>query len=183
MTPRIIPAGHDKILRMTRLQCHSRAVHRAGAGRLLRRRRGAGAADSAAARCRGRAGRRACARRPTSRARCSRPAPAPGIRAPTRRSPSITRGGRRTADVRQFGLARASQSTFGLDEVITGWTEGVQMMVEGEKRRFWIPGSLAYDGAPGTPAGHARLRHRADPHRVVRFKIFLWLAACGLRCR
>ena len=27
------------------------------------------------------------------------------------------------------------------------------MMVEGEKRRFWIPGRLAYDGAPGTPQG------------------------------
>ena len=37
--------------------------------------------------------------------------------------------------------------TIGLDEVITGWTEGVQMMVEGEKRRFWIPEGLAYRGA------------------------------------
>ena len=44
-------------------------------------------------------------------------------------------------------------STFGLDEVIPGWTEGVQMMVEGEKRRFWIPASLAYDGQAGKPQG------------------------------
>lgn len=43
--------------------------------------------------------------------------------------------------------------TFGLDEVIAGWTEGVQMMVEGEKRRLWIPESLAYEGRPGRPAG------------------------------
>lgn len=50
-------------------------------------------------------------------------------------------------------VARGTPSTFGLDEVIAGWTEGVQMMVEGEKRRFWIPGRLAYDGAPGKPQG------------------------------
>jgi len=26
-------------------------------------------------------------------------------------------------------------------------------MVEGEKRRFWIPSRLAYDGQPGMPQG------------------------------
>lgn len=40
-------------------------------------------------------------------------------------------------------------ATFRLDGVIPGWTEGVQMMVEGEKRRFWIPASLAYGESPG----------------------------------
>jgi len=50
-------------------------------------------------------------------------------------------------------VARGQPATFGLDEVIAGWTEGVQMMVEGEKRRFWIPGALAYDGKPGRPQG------------------------------
>ena len=58
----------------------------------------------------------------------------------------------RRADVRQFRF-HGEPTTFGLDEVITGWTEGVQMMVEGEKRRFWIPGRLAYDGVPGRPQG------------------------------
>ena len=43
--------------------------------------------------------------------------------------------------------------SFPLDRVIAGWTEGVQLMVEGEKRRFWIPGALAYDGQPGRPQG------------------------------
>ena len=37
--------------------------------------------------------------------------------------------------------------------VIAGWTEGVQLMVEGEKRRFWIPAALAYEGRPRGPQG------------------------------
>jgi peptidylprolyl isomerase len=43
--------------------------------------------------------------------------------------------------------------TFGVDGVIPGWTEGLQMMVEGEKRRFWIPARLAYEGVPSRPQG------------------------------
>ena len=30
--------------------------------------------------------------------------------------------------------------------MIKGWTEGLQLMVEGEKVRFWIPEKLAYQG-------------------------------------
>ena len=60
-----------------------------------------------------------------------------------------------TTDGKTFdsSLSKGKPITFGLDEVIPGWTEGVQMMVEGEKRRFWIPGRLAYDGVPGRPQG------------------------------
>jgi peptidylprolyl isomerase len=36
--------------------------------------------------------------------------------------------------------------TFRLNRVIPGWTEGLQLMVEGEKRRFWIPEAMAYAG-------------------------------------
>jgi len=50
-------------------------------------------------------------------------------------------------------VAKGRPATLGLDEVIDGWTEGLQMMVEGEKRRFWIPGRLAYNGKPGRPQG------------------------------
>jgi peptidylprolyl isomerase len=60
-----------------------------------------------------------------------------------------------TTDGKMFesSLQRNQPVTFGLDEVIPGWTEGVQMMVEGEKRRFWIPENLAYRGQPGSPQG------------------------------
>jgi peptidylprolyl isomerase len=37
-------------------------------------------------------------------------------------------------------------ATFPLNRVIAGWTEGVQLMVVGETRRFWIPEALAYRG-------------------------------------
>ena len=43
-------------------------------------------------------------------------------------------------------VARGKPSTFPLDRVIPGWTEGLQLMVEGEKARFWIPQNLAYQG-------------------------------------
>lgn len=50
-------------------------------------------------------------------------------------------------------VQRGEPATFPLDHVIAGWTEGVQLMVEGETRRFWIPQELAYQGRPGPPAG------------------------------
>jgi FKBP-type peptidyl-prolyl cis-trans isomerase len=60
-----------------------------------------------------------------------------------------------TTDGKMFdsSVARGEPSTFGVRQVIPGWTQGLQMMVEGEKRRFWIPGSLAYDGQPDKPQG------------------------------
>lgn len=52
-----------------------------------------------------------------------------------------------TADGKTFDTTSGSEpATFALNEVITGWTEGLQLMVEGETRRFWIPEQLAYRG-------------------------------------
>ncbi len=50
-------------------------------------------------------------------------------------------------------VVRGEPIEFPLNGVIPGWTEGVQLMVIGEKRRFWIPEALAYKGQPGSPPG------------------------------
>lgn len=63
-----------------------------------------------------------------------------------------------TTDGKMFdsSVARGEPISFPLNGVIKGWTEGLQLMKEGEKRRFWIPGKLAYGetpSRPGVPSG------------------------------
>jgi peptidylprolyl isomerase len=62
-----------------------------------------------------------------------------------------------TTDGKMFdsSVMRGRPAMFPLNGVIPGWTEGVQLMVVGEKTRFWIPGNLAYDNSPnpGAPKG------------------------------
>ena len=54
-----------------------------------------------------------------------------------------------TTDGNMFdsSVTRGAPSTFRVDGVIRGWIEGLQLMVVGEKRRFWIPEELAYRGS------------------------------------
>ncbi len=60
-----------------------------------------------------------------------------------------------TADGKMFDstVAKGMPATLKLEDVIRGWTEGMQLMVEGERTRFWIPQNLAYKGEAGAPRG------------------------------
>jgi FKBP-type peptidyl-prolyl cis-trans isomerase len=59
-----------------------------------------------------------------------------------------------TPDGQMFdsSVAKGDPIEMSVDQFIPGWIEGLQLMIIGEKRRFWIPGHLAY----GEPSGPAR---------------------------
>ena len=56
-------------------------------------------------------------------------------------------------------IQRGEPATFPLGGVIAGWTEGLQLMKEGGKTRFFIPYNLAYgeSGAAGSIPPYAAL--------------------------
>jgi peptidylprolyl isomerase len=74
--------------------------------------------------------------------------PGTGTKHPTSRSEVMVHYSGWTTDGKMFdsSVARGEPISFPLDGVIAGWTEGVQLMVEGQKMRFWIPEALAYKG-------------------------------------
>jgi FKBP-type peptidyl-prolyl cis-trans isomerase FklB len=61
-------------------------------------------------------------------------------------------------------VERGNTATFGLNEVITGWTEGLQLMSVGEKYKFYVPADLGY---------RAQARGKIPANAVLIFEVEL----------
>jgi FKBP-type peptidyl-prolyl cis-trans isomerase FkpA len=65
---------------------------------------------------------------------------------------------------------RGTPATFALNQVIPGWTEGLQLMPAGSKFTFWIPSDLAYGdrGTPGPIGPNSTLKFDVELLEIVK---------------
>ena len=105
---------------------------------------------------------------PTSRSREGK-----GGAHPTERSNVTVHYTGWTTDGKMFdtSLDKGQPISFGLGDVIAGWTEGLQLMTVGEKMRFWIPEKLAYKGER-PPRGMLVFDVELIAYQVGRAKLF-----------
>lgn len=69
-----------------------------------------------------------------------------------------------TGEVFDSSRERGEPVTFGLNQVIPGWTEGLQLMSEGSRVKLYIPSDLAYG-----PGGN----HSIGPNETLVFDVEL----------
>ena len=70
-----------------------------------------------------------------------------------------------TGTVFDSSVKRGKPASFPLNRVITGWTEGLQLMAVGSKFRFTIPPNLAY--------GNEQISKEIGPNSTLIFEVEL----------
>jgi len=78
--------------------------------------------------------------------------------------------------------SRGSPTTFAPNQVIKGWSEAMQLMVEGDKWELYIPSELAYGdlGSPPDIPGHSALMFELE---IIEIKGEALKKISGLKCK